>query len=54
VSFFDPKTPGWYQIFVEPHTLRTVHMDMYATAHFMHDTYFGFDTTATVSAPNEH
>ncbi len=52
VSFFDPRTPGWYRILVEPRTLRTVHMDMYATAHFMHDTYFGFDTTPVVMPPN--
>ncbi len=51
VSFFDPKTPGWYRILIDPATLRTVHMDMYATAHFMHDTYFGFDSTPPVMRP---
>jgi hypothetical protein len=54
VSFFDPKTPGWYQIYVEPTSLRTVHMDMFATAHFMHDTYFGFDATPQVAAPQDN
>jgi hypothetical protein len=51
ISFFDPKTPGWFQIFVDPTTLRTFHMDMYATAHFMHDTYFGFNATQPVAPP---
>jgi hypothetical protein len=51
ISFFDPKTPGWYQIFVDPTTLRTFHMDMYATAHFMHDTYFGFNAAQPIAPP---
>jgi hypothetical protein len=51
ISFFDPKTPGWYQIFVDPTTLRTMHMDMYATAHFMHDTYFGFNAAQPIAPP---
>jgi hypothetical protein len=51
ISFFDPKTPGWFQIFVDPTTLRTLHMDMYATAHFMHDTYFGFNAPQPIAPP---
>jgi hypothetical protein len=48
VSFYDPRTPGWFQVEIEKRTFRTLHMDMYATAHFMHDTYGAFNATRIV------
>jgi hypothetical protein len=51
VSFFDPRTPGWYTILVEKPTFRTVDVRMVATAHFMHDVYGPFDSKVTVSPP---
>jgi hypothetical protein len=50
VSFYDPRTPGWFHVEIEKRTFRTLHMDMYATAHFMHDTYERFNNTR-ITAP---
>jgi hypothetical protein len=49
VSFYDPTTQGWFQVEIDKRNFRTLHMDMYATAHFMHDTYDAFNTTQIVA-----
>jgi hypothetical protein len=49
VSFYDPRTPGWFQVEIDKQSFRTLHMDMYATAHFMHDTYGAFGATRIVA-----
>jgi hypothetical protein len=51
VSFFDPKTPGWYTILVDKATMRTVEMWMTARAHFMHDRYGPFDAPIDIRPP---
>jgi hypothetical protein len=48
VSFYDPRTPGWFQLEIDKLSFRTFRMDMYATAHFMHDTYRAFNATRIV------
>ena len=51
VSFFDPRTPGWFEIELEKQTMRTLAMRMTATAHFMHDVYRSFDRPAGIRPP---
>jgi hypothetical protein len=51
VSFFDPKTPGWFEAAVDKRTLHTLELSMFATAHFMHDVYGGFDEPAGIRPP---
>ena len=52
VSFFDPRTPGWYTLLLDKETLRTRDMLMTAHAHFMHDTYSGFDAPLSITPPS--
>jgi hypothetical protein len=51
VSFFDPGTPGWFEIMLDRQTQHTLELRMVATAHFMHDTYSSFDATPTITPP---
>lgn len=51
VSFFDPGTPGWFEVAIDKRTLHTLELSMFATAHFMHDVYSGFDQSAGISPP---
>jgi hypothetical protein len=51
VSFFDPKTPGWFEVALDKRTLHTLELSMFATAHFMHDVYGGFDEPAGIRPP---
>lgn len=51
VSFFDPVTRAWFEVSVEKRTGRTLTMRMFATAHFMHDTYHSFDSAAPIVPP---
>jgi hypothetical protein len=51
VSFFDPRTPGWFEIELEKSTTRTLELKMTATAHFMHDVYHSFDQPAGIRPP---
>jgi hypothetical protein len=51
VSFFDPATPGWFTILVDPTTGHTMQIDMTAAAHFMHDTYSGFNAPIVIVPP---
>jgi hypothetical protein len=51
VSFFDPATPGWFEAAIDKRTLRTLELSMFATAHFMHDVYSGFDEPAGIRPP---
>jgi hypothetical protein len=51
VSFFDPKTPGWYQLEIAKPTLRPLEMRMNATAHFMHDVYSSFNAPIRIAPP---
>jgi hypothetical protein len=51
VSFFDPGTPGWFEIMLDRQTQHTLELRMVATAHFMDDTYSSFDATPTITPP---
>lgn len=52
VTFFDPKTPGWYETVVDRETYRTYDVRMVATAHFMHDRFHSFDATPAIQPPS--
>jgi hypothetical protein len=51
VSFFDPATPGWFEVTIDKRTLHTLELSMFTTAHFMHDVYSGFDEPAEIRPP---
>lgn len=51
ISFFDPRTPAWFQITVDKRTLHTVELHMTTTAHFMHETYRAFDAAGSIAPP---
>jgi hypothetical protein len=51
VSFFDPRTPGWFTVVLDRETLHTLDLRMVATAHFMHDVYGSFDAAPEIRAP---
>jgi hypothetical protein len=51
VSFFDPKTPGWFELLISKQSLRTLEMRMNTTAHFMHDVYGKFNAPLKITPP---
>jgi hypothetical protein len=51
ITFFDPKTPGWYEIRVAKNTRRTLAMRMQAAAHFMRQTYRNFNAPVRIAPP---
>ncbi len=51
ISFFDPRTPAWFQITVDMRTLHTTELRMTTTAHFMHETYRAFDAAGSIAPP---
>jgi hypothetical protein len=51
VSFFDPKTPGWFLVAIDRKTYRTLDVQMTAAAHFMHDSYGSFNTSIKIAPP---
>ena len=51
ITFFDPKTPGWYTISVAKGTRRTLNMRMQAPAHFMRQTYSNFNAPVKITPP---
>ena len=51
ITFFDPKTPGWYTATVDRESSRTYDVRMIATAHFMHDRFHSFDETPPIEPP---
>jgi hypothetical protein len=51
VSFFDPKTPGWFVASIDKGNARTLEVRMWATAHFMHDTYGHFNAPLEIVPP---
>lgn len=52
VSFYDPATPGWFDVKIDPATYHVLDMRMETTDHFMHDVYSKFNSTAPVVAPH--
>jgi hypothetical protein len=51
ITFFDPKTPGWYEVRIAKQTRRTLDMRMHAAAHFMHQTYGNFNAPIRIAPP---
>lgn len=51
VSFFDPRTRAWFLASIDRATARTLDVRMWATAHFMHDTYGQFDAPLEIVPP---
>jgi hypothetical protein len=51
ISFFDPGTPAWFTVLIEPKTFHTLQSEMVTTAHFMHDVYGAFNTTPAITPP---
>jgi hypothetical protein len=51
VSFFDPRTPAWFEATVEKRTGRTLELRMFAAAHFMRDVYRSFDDAPAIVPP---
>jgi copper transport protein len=51
VSFLNPSIPAWFVVRFQRRTLRPMQLEMTATAHFMHHTYYGFDAPRRVFPP---
>jgi hypothetical protein len=51
VSFFDPGSPAWFTVVLDRRTYRTLESHMVTNAHFMHDVYGSFDSTAAIVPP---
>jgi hypothetical protein len=51
VSFFDPKTPGWYELLIAKRSMRPREVRMHATAHFMREVYERFNAPLVVTPP---
>jgi hypothetical protein len=51
VTFFDPRTPGWFTVALDKQTLRTLELRMVATAHFMHHVYGPFNEPLKLEPP---
>jgi hypothetical protein len=51
VSFADPQTPGFFTIWVDKTSHRTLELEMTAAAHFMHHSYGQFDAPVSVEPP---
>jgi hypothetical protein len=51
ITFFDPRTPAWFEIAVDRKTGRTTDLRMTTTAHFMHERYGPFDAPLEINRP---
>jgi copper transport protein len=51
VSFLVPGVPAWFEAWFDRRTLRPRTLDMTATAHFMHHTYYGFNAPRQIFPP---
>jgi hypothetical protein len=51
ISFFDPGTPGWFEMELERKTLRTLETHMITASHFMFDVYSAFNASPTITRP---
>ena len=51
VTFFDPRTPGWFSAEIDRQNYRTLELDMIAAAHFMHHVYGPFDAPIKIEPP---
>ena len=51
VTFFDPRTPAWFDITIDKRTSHTLDLRMITTAHFMHERYGSFDAPLSITPP---
>jgi hypothetical protein len=51
ISFYDPRTPAWFEVLLDKRTLRTIELRMNTTSHFMVDRYSAFDVTRSIRPP---
>jgi hypothetical protein len=51
ISFADPQTPGFFTIWVDKQSHRTLKLQMTAAAHFMHHVYTDFNAPIKVKPP---
>jgi hypothetical protein len=51
ITFFDPRTPAWFEAAVDRSTYRTLDLRMVTTAHFMHDAYGQFNSAQPIAPP---
>jgi hypothetical protein len=51
VSFFDPKTPGWFELRIAKQSLLPLELHMRTTAHFMHEVYGRFNAPLRITPP---
>jgi hypothetical protein len=51
ITFYDARTPAWFEITVDKRTMRTLDLRMTTTAHFMHERYSAFDAKLSVVPP---
>jgi hypothetical protein len=51
VSFFDPQIHAWFELVVDKQTLRTLHLQMTAQAHFMQQRFGPFDRPLAIVPP---
>ena len=52
ITFADPQTPGFFTIYVDKSTHRTLELEMTAAAHFMHHVYGPFNAPLTIQPPS--
>jgi hypothetical protein len=50
-SFFDPASHAWFRLVIDRRTHRTLDLNMVTAAHFMHDVFRAFDSTAAIVPP---
>jgi hypothetical protein len=51
IAFADPQTPGFFTIYVDKSTHRTLELEMTAAAHFMHHVYGPFNQPLKIQPP---
>jgi hypothetical protein len=51
ITFFDPKTPGWFTADIDKQTHHTMKIQMIADYHFMHDDYGPFNAPIKITSP---
>jgi len=51
LALFDPATPLWYRLTIDPHRALVISERMIAAGHFMDRRYFGFDRPLRIEAP---
>jgi hypothetical protein len=51
VAFADPQTPGFFTIWIDKSTYRTLQLQMTAAGHFMYHSYGQFDAPLAINPP---